>query len=50
MPSCPFSCHCAVAAVVAVLTYPDRLIALLPVVGNFACIGCMWTGRSISPG
>ena len=34
---------CAIAAVVAVLTYPDRLIALLPVVGNFACIGCMWT-------
>ena len=37
---------CAVAAVVAVLTYPDRLIALLPVVGNFACIGCMWTKNS----
>ena len=34
---------CAVAAVVAVLTYPGRLIALLPVVANFACIGCMWT-------
>ena len=37
---------CAIAAVVAVLTYPDRLIALLPVVGNFACIGCMWTKNS----
>ena len=37
---------CAVAAVVAVLTYPGRLIALLPVVGNFACIGCMWTKNS----
>lgn len=34
---------CAIAAVVAVLTYPDRLIALLPVIANFACIGCMWT-------
>ena len=37
---------CAVAAVVAVLTYPGRLIALLPVVANFACIGCMWTGKT----
>ena len=37
---------CAVAAVVAVLTYPGRLIALLPVVANFACIGCMWTKDS----
>ena len=37
---------CAIAAVVAVLTYPGRLIALLPVVGNFACIGCMWTKNS----
>ena len=37
---------CAAAAVVAVLTYPGRLIALLPVVGNFACIGCMWTKNS----
>ena len=37
---------CAVAAVVAVLTYPGRLIALLPVVANFACIGCMWTKNS----
>ena len=37
---------CAIAAVVAVLTYPDRLIALLPVVANFACIGCMWTKKT----
>ena len=37
---------CAAAAVVAVLTYPGRLIALLPVVANFACIGCMWTKNS----
>lgn len=36
---------CAVAAVVAVLTYPDRLIALLPVVANFASLGCMWTKK-----
>ncbi len=34
---------CAIAAVFAVLTYPGRLIALLPVIANFACIGCMWT-------
>ena len=34
---------CAVSAVVAILTYPGRLIALLPTVANFACIGCMWT-------
>ncbi len=37
---------CAVSAVVAVLTYPGRLVALLPVVANFACIGCMWTKNS----
>ena len=37
---------CAVSAVVAVLTYPGRLIALLPTVANFACIGCMWTKNS----
>ena len=37
---------CALAAVVAVLTYPDQLIALLPVVANFACIGCMWTQKT----
>lgn len=37
---------CAVSAVVAILTYPGRLIALLPTVANFACIGCMWTKRS----
>ena len=37
---------CAVSAVVAILTYPGRLIALLPTVGNFACIGCMWTKNS----
>ena len=34
---------CALSAVVAILTYPGRLIALLPTVANFACIGCMWT-------
>ena len=37
---------CAISAVVAILTYPGRLIALLPVVANFACIGCMWTKNS----
>lgn len=37
---------CAVSAVVAVLTYPGRLFALLPTVANFACIGCMWTKNS----
>ena len=37
---------CAVSAVVAILTYPGRLIALLPTVANFACIGCMWTKNS----
>ena len=37
---------CALSAVVAILTYPGRLIALLPVVANFACIGCMWTKNS----
>ena len=37
---------CCLAAVVAVLTYPDRLIALLPVIANFACIGCMWTKKT----
>ena len=37
---------CAVSAVVAVLTYPDKLVALLPVIANFACIGCMWTKNS----
>ena len=37
---------CALAAVVAVLTYPGRLVALLPTVANFACIGCMWTKRT----
>ena len=37
---------CAVSAVVAVLTYPGRLVALLPTVANFACIGCMWTKNS----
>ena len=37
---------CAVSAVVAVLSYPDKLVALLPVVANFACIGCMWTKNS----
>jgi hypothetical protein len=37
---------CALSAVVAVLTYPGRLIALLPTVANFACIGCMWTKNS----
>ena len=37
---------CAAVGVVAVLTYPGRLIALLPTLGNFACIGCMWTGRT----
>ncbi len=37
---------CGVAAVVAVLTYPGRLIALLPVIANFACIGCMWTKKT----
>ena len=37
---------CAVSAVVAILTYPGRLVALLPVVANFACIGCMWTKNS----
>lgn len=37
---------CALAAVVAVLTYPGRLIALLPVIANFACIGCMWTKKT----
>jgi hypothetical protein len=37
---------CAISAVVAILTYPGRLIALLPTVANFACIGCMWTKNS----
>lgn len=37
---------CALAAVVAVLTYPGRIIALLPVIANFACIGCMWTKKT----
>ena len=37
---------CAVAAVVAVLTYPGRLIALLPTVASFAGIGCMWTRKT----
>ncbi len=37
---------CAISAVVAVLTYPGRLIALLPTIANFACIGCMWTGKT----
>lgn len=37
---------CAVSAVVAILTYPGRLVALLPTVANFACIGCMWTKNS----
>lgn len=37
---------CALSAVVAILTYPGRLIALLPTVANFACIGCMWTKNS----
>ncbi|MBQ9150773.1 MAG: YgjV family protein [Clostridia bacterium] len=37
---------CTVTAVVAVLTYPDRLIALLPVIANYACIGCMWTRKT----
>ena len=37
---------CAVSAVVAILTYPGRLIALLPTVANFACIGCMWTKKT----
>ena len=37
---------CALAAVVAVLTYSDQPIALLPVIGNFACIGCMWTKKT----
>ena len=37
---------CAVSAVVAILTYPGHLIALLPTVANFACIGCMWTKNS----
>ena len=36
----------ALAGVVAVLTYPGRLIALLPVVANYACMGCMWTKNS----
>jgi hypothetical protein len=36
----------ALAAVVAVLSYPGRLIALLPVVANYACMGCMWTKNS----
>ena len=42
------SALCAVSAVVAVLTYPGRLIALLPTIANFACIGCMWTKNSNS--
>ena len=37
---------CAISAVVAILTYPGHLIALLPTVANFACIGCMWTKNS----
>lgn len=37
---------CAISTVVAILTYPGRLIALLPTVANFACIGCMWTKNS----
>ncbi len=37
---------CAAVGVVAVLTYPGKLIALLPTLGNFACIGCMWTGKT----
>ena len=37
---------CALAAVVAVLTYSNQPIALLPVIGNFACIGCMWTKKT----
>ena len=37
---------CAVSAVMAILTYPGRLVALLPTVANFACIGCMWTKNS----
>ena len=36
----------AIAAVVAVMSYPGRLIALLPVVANYACMGCMWTKNS----
>ena len=36
----------ALAGVVAVLSYPGRLIALLPVIANYACMGCMWTKNS----
>lgn len=34
---------CAFSAVVAILTYPGRLISLLPTVANFICMGGMWT-------
>lgn len=43
----------ALGAMVAVFTYPynavdilDRIMPLLPVVANFACMGCMWTKNS----
>ena len=43
----------ALGAMVAVFTYPynavdilDRIMPLLPVVANFACMGCMWTRNS----
>ena len=43
----------ALGALVAVLTYPyeavtllGRIMPLLPVVANFACMGCMWTKNS----
>ncbi|MBR6782346.1 MAG: YgjV family protein [Clostridia bacterium] len=43
----------ALGALVAVLTYPyeavtllGRIMPLLPVVANFACMGCMWTKDS----
>ena len=40
----------ALAAIVAVLFYdptsPIALISLLPVVANYACLGCMWTKNS----
>ena len=43
----------ALGAIVAVLSYPyeaitllDRIMPLLPVIANFACMGCMWTKNS----
>ena len=44
----------ALGALVAVFSYPyddvvgilDRIMPLLPVVANFACMGCMWTKNS----